>query len=94
MSFQPRFEKVLALANALEQNKQRIVEFAVKDLQFTVKDSVREVELAISRLPMYGQAPKAVGGYGLSGWIWETVGGRFRIKQGPKLFSLETSALA
>ncbi|MGB9106881.1 MAG: aldehyde dehydrogenase family protein [Terriglobales bacterium] len=56
MSFQTRFEKVLALADALEQNKERIVEFAVKDLQFTVKDSVREVELAISRLPMYDQA--------------------------------------
>ena len=35
---------------------------------------------------------RAVGGYGLSGWIWETVEGRFRIKQGPKLLSVETSA--
>jgi betaine-aldehyde dehydrogenase len=34
---------------------------------------------------------KPVGGYGYSGWIWETAGGRFRIKQGPKLLSLETS---
>lgn len=34
---------------------------------------------------------KAVGGYGYSGWVWETVGGAFRIKQGPKLLSLETS---
>ncbi len=34
---------------------------------------------------------KAVGGYGYSGWIWETVEGRFRLKQGPKLLSLETS---
>lgn len=34
---------------------------------------------------------KPVGGYGYSGWIWETVGGRFRIKQGPKLLSIETS---
>jgi betaine-aldehyde dehydrogenase len=34
---------------------------------------------------------KAVGGYGYSGWIWETVDGRFRIKQGPKLIHLETS---
>jgi succinate-semialdehyde dehydrogenase/glutarate-semialdehyde dehydrogenase len=32
-----------------------------------------------------------VGGYGYSGWIWETVGGRFQIKQGPKLLSTETS---
>ena len=35
---------------------------------------------------------KAVGGYGYSGWIWETVNGVFRIKQGPKLLSLETAA--
>jgi succinate-semialdehyde dehydrogenase/glutarate-semialdehyde dehydrogenase len=35
---------------------------------------------------------RAVGGYGYSGWIWETAEGRFRIKQGPKLLSLETSS--
>ena len=34
---------------------------------------------------------KAVGGYGYSGWVWETVEGRFQIKQGPKLIHLETS---
>ena len=34
---------------------------------------------------------KAVGGYGYSGWIWETVDGEFRLKQGPKLLSIETS---
>jgi acyl-CoA reductase-like NAD-dependent aldehyde dehydrogenase len=37
---------------------------------------------------------KAVGGYGYSGWIWETVDGRFQIKQGPKLIHLETSTPA
>jgi len=35
---------------------------------------------------------KAVGGYGYSGWIWETGRAGFRIKQGPKLLSLETAA--
>jgi hypothetical protein len=35
---------------------------------------------------------KAVGGYGYSGWIWETGSGGFRIKQGPKLLRLETAA--
>ncbi len=34
---------------------------------------------------------KPAGGYGLSGWIWETVDGKFRLKQGPKLLSVETS---
>jgi len=37
---------------------------------------------------------RAIGGYGYSGWIWETVHGRFRIKQGPKLLSIETSVPA
>ena len=36
---------------------------------------------------------KPAGGYGYSGWIWETVDGAFRIKQGPKLLSVETSRL-
>jgi betaine-aldehyde dehydrogenase len=34
---------------------------------------------------------KPVGGYGFSGWIWETGGEKFVLKQGPKLLSLETS---
>ncbi|GAB4366236.1 MAG: hypothetical protein Kow00128_09470 [Deltaproteobacteria bacterium] len=34
---------------------------------------------------------KAVGGYGYSGWIWETEQGAFRTKQGPKLLSVECS---
>jgi len=34
---------------------------------------------------------KPVGGYGYSGWIWETVDDEFILKQGPKLLSLETS---
>ncbi|MBW2192931.1 MAG: aldehyde dehydrogenase family protein [Deltaproteobacteria bacterium] len=34
---------------------------------------------------------KAVGGYGYSGWIWETIDDRFILKQGPKLLSIETS---
>ena len=34
---------------------------------------------------------KPVGGYGYSGWIWETMDDKFIIKQGPKLLSLETS---
>jgi len=34
---------------------------------------------------------KPVGGYGYSGWIWETVDGHFQLKQGPKLLSLESS---
>jgi betaine-aldehyde dehydrogenase len=37
---------------------------------------------------------KPIGGYGYSGWIWETVDGEFRIKQGAKLLSIETSTAA
>jgi len=56
MSFDSRFQKILKLAKELEKHKDKIIELAVKDLQFTVKDSAHEVELAISRLPMYEQA--------------------------------------
>lgn len=34
---------------------------------------------------------KPVGGYGYSGWIWETIDEKFVLKQGPKLLSIETS---
>jgi succinate-semialdehyde dehydrogenase/glutarate-semialdehyde dehydrogenase len=34
---------------------------------------------------------KPVGGYGNSGWIWETIDGEFILKQGAKLLSIETS---
>ncbi|MDH3344804.1 MAG: hypothetical protein OEL58_06170 [Desulfobacteraceae bacterium] len=34
---------------------------------------------------------KPLGGYGYSGWIWETIDDKFILKQGPKLLSLETS---
>ena len=34
---------------------------------------------------------KLVGGYGYSGWIWETIDGEFILKQGAKLLSIETS---
>ena len=37
---------------------------------------------------------KPVGGYGHSGWIWETVDGEFVLKQGAKLLSIETSVEA
>jgi delta 1-pyrroline-5-carboxylate dehydrogenase len=37
---------------------------------------------------------KPVGGYGYSGWIWETIDGEFILKQGPKLLSIETSIKA
>ncbi len=34
---------------------------------------------------------KPVGGYGYSGWVWDFEDGKFKLKQGPKLFSIETS---
>ncbi len=37
---------------------------------------------------------KPVGGYGYSGWVWESLDGRLQIKQGPKLITLETSVAA
>jgi len=34
---------------------------------------------------------KPIGGYGYSGWVWDFKDGKFILRQGPKLFSLETS---
>lgn len=55
-SFDERYEKVLALTRALARNQDRIVDAAVADLQFTVKDSTEEVEMALERLKMYEEA--------------------------------------
>ena len=56
MSYAERFEKVLRLANALEEHREQMVELAVKDLRFTVKDCAREVDLSIGRLKMFEEA--------------------------------------
>ena len=58
MSFEERFEKVLRLADALRAHRKEMVELAVKDLRFTVKDSVREVDLAIDRLKMFEETER------------------------------------
>jgi betaine-aldehyde dehydrogenase len=55
-SFDERYDKVLALSRALAQNQDRMVEAAVSDLHFTVKDCAKEVAVAIDRLKMYEQA--------------------------------------
>jgi len=55
-SFDERYERVLALARALARNQDRMVDAAVSDLHFTVKDSAHEVEIARDRLKMYQQA--------------------------------------
>jgi betaine-aldehyde dehydrogenase len=55
MSFEERFERIQDLSKALGRNKKKLVDLAGRDLQFTVKDSNREVDLAIDRLQMYEQ---------------------------------------
>jgi hypothetical protein len=39
----------------------------------------------------YPARPIGLGGYGYSGWVWETTGGRLVLKQGPRAFDVETS---
>ncbi len=56
MSFEARLHKVSLLSKMLGQCKARMVELAVKNLQFTVKDSVKEVDLVIDSLSMYDEA--------------------------------------
>ena len=53
MSYEERFEKVLRLADALREHREQMVQLAVKNLRFTVKDCVREVDIAIDRLKMF-----------------------------------------
>ncbi len=56
MGFEERLERVFALADSLQQHKDEMVDCAVRDLQFTVKDSAKEVDIAIDRLRMFAQA--------------------------------------
>jgi betaine-aldehyde dehydrogenase len=56
MSFEQRYDRVLVLARALEKHHEEVVDCAVRDLQFTVKDSTREVDTTIDRLRMYADA--------------------------------------
>jgi len=53
MSFDRRLQKILDLSQTLRKNKDKIVDLAVRDLHFTVKDSANEVNLAVDRLPMF-----------------------------------------
>jgi acyl-CoA reductase-like NAD-dependent aldehyde dehydrogenase len=61
MSFAARFRKILDLAEALRVHKKEIVAAAGKDLQFTVKDSVKEVEIAVGRLKMFEKTEHFLG---------------------------------
>lgn len=56
MSFEERLEKVSSLAKVLESNRDRLVSLAVKNLQFTVTDCEKEVDITIDRLHMYRDA--------------------------------------
>lgn len=53
MAFDERLAKVLELSQSLQRNRDHIVEAAVRDLHFTVKDSHREVDLSVARLAMF-----------------------------------------
>lgn len=56
MDFNERYQKILDLTENLDKHRQQIVQLAVKDLNFTVKDTTQEVDVAIDRLKMYEQA--------------------------------------
>jgi betaine-aldehyde dehydrogenase len=56
MSYEQRFDKVMELSRSLQRHKESIVDFAVRDLSFTVKDSRKEVDITIDRLKMYEDA--------------------------------------
>ncbi|PIU48900.1 MAG: hypothetical protein COS92_09590 [Desulfobacterales bacterium CG07_land_8_20_14_0_80_52_14] len=56
MSFEERFTKVLDLSEVLKKHRSKMIDLAVKDLLFTVKDSAREVDLTTERMRMYEEA--------------------------------------
>jgi acyl-CoA reductase-like NAD-dependent aldehyde dehydrogenase len=62
MSFDERLQKILKLGEVLQLHKPKIVAAAVKDLHFTVKDSVKEVEIAVDRLRMFQETERFLGG--------------------------------
>ena len=62
MSFDDRLQRILRLGDALQRHKREIVAAAVKDLQFTVKDSLKEVDIAVDRLRMFRETGHLLGG--------------------------------
>ena len=62
MSFDDRLHKILQLGDTLRLHKTEIIAAAVKDLQFTVKDSAKEVEIAVDRLRMFQETERFLGG--------------------------------
>lgn len=55
-SFDERLKRVLALSRALSKHREEMIDCAVRDLQFTVKDSTKEVDITIERLKMFTEA--------------------------------------
>ncbi len=50
------------------------------------------IPLAEKKLQQKGAARiVGIGGYGYSGWVWDSAGGALSLKQGPKAFDIETS---
>ena len=62
----------------------------VKEMQFGIFGTIA-VNQPRSESWQNAFVGKPVGGYGYSGWIWETINDEFILKQGAKLLSLETS---
>src|SRR5512143_144943 len=52
-TYDERYSKILALRRALRANREKIADLAVRNLQFTIRDSLKEVDVAVDRLTMY-----------------------------------------
>jgi hypothetical protein len=55
-SFEERFARVQDLAKAIGKRRGEIIGQAVKDIRFTVRDTAKEVDIAVDRLGMYADA--------------------------------------
>ncbi len=54
--YDERYRKLLDLAESLRRHRDRIVQEALRDLRFTVKDSEAEVDVSIDRPKMFAEA--------------------------------------
>ncbi|MEJ5349495.1 MAG: hypothetical protein WHS46_12500 [Desulfosoma sp.] len=55
MDFDTRYRKVLDLRESLRQHREQLIELAVRNLQFTVRDTEKEVDITLERLQMLEQ---------------------------------------
>ncbi|OYV68137.1 MAG: hypothetical protein B7Z74_08685, partial [Deltaproteobacteria bacterium 21-66-5] len=55
-SYDERYRKILDLRESIRAHREEYIRRAVKDIQFTYRDTAAEVDTSIDRLEMYTEA--------------------------------------